>query len=57
MVCVHMGVEDIAQLQAEFLHQLGVPLRRLDDRVDQDCLPGEEEAARVTNTLPQKLRN
>ena len=54
MVCVHMGVEDIAQLQAEFLHQLGVPLSSLDHRVDQDCLPGEEVAEKL---IAEKIRN
>ena len=43
MVGVHMGVEDIAQFQAELLHQPSVPLSSLDHRVDQDGLPGGED--------------
>ena len=54
MVCMHMGVEDIAQLQAEFLHQPSVPLGSLNDRVDQDCLPGEEVAEKL---IAEKIRN
>jgi len=40
VIRVNVSVDDVLEVEAELLDEVGVPLRVLDDRVDEDALLG-----------------